>query len=62
MNKMYECFKICKCAKCQRIKINCAECKLSVAKTKECADGGIKECENFVLEDNLQKLLEEGRK
>ena len=48
----------CKCAKCQRIKINCAECKLSVTKTKECADGGIKECENFVLEDNLQKLLE----
>ena len=44
---MNNCINKCLCAQCKKIKKNCAECKISVMKTKECLTTGIKECENF---------------
>lgn len=37
----------CICKECKRIKINCAECKYSVERTKECLETSIKQCEYF---------------
>lgn len=45
---MYSCTNRCICARCKRIKSNCAECKYSVEKTKECLETGIKECKYFI--------------
>ncbi len=49
--KMYNCNQSCLCKKCTRIKRNCAECKISVNKTKECLENGIKQCESFIEDE-----------
>lgn len=49
MIKMYDCKNRCLCARCKNIVRNCAECKISVDRTKECLiKNGIKQCEKFV--------------
>ncbi len=54
MSKMYDCFDICLCAKCKRIKNNCAECKYNLEKIKECTEKGIKECKYFRRSDLIE--------
>jgi hypothetical protein len=51
---MYDCFDICLCAKCKRIKNNCAECKYNLEKIKECTEKGIKECKYFRRSDLIE--------
>lgn len=50
---MYSCEGKCLCATCAKIKNNCAECKHSVDKTKECLLTGIKECKEFKIRELL---------
>lgn len=45
---MYSCINKCLCTRCIKIVKNCAECKHSVKKTKDCLDAGIKKCEFFI--------------
>lgn len=47
MSKMYDCMEKCICANCSRIEVNCAECRHSIGRTKECVTTGIKECQYF---------------
>ena len=44
---MRNCENRCLCAICTKIIRNCAECKTSVEKTRECLTTGIKKCEYF---------------
>lgn len=55
MNKMYSCINKCLCSRCKNVKGNCATCKESVKKTKECVTGGIKKCAYFVPIEENQK-------
>lgn len=48
--KMYKCENECLCSTCKLILKNCAECKISVDKTKECVTSGIKQCKNYIRE------------
>ena len=58
---MYDCRSRCLCARCKRIFVNCAECKKSVEKTKECLNTGIKQCKDFIERSNDNpELLEKG--
>jgi len=49
---MHNCKNKCLCATCKRIIRNCAECKDSVEKTKECLSDGIKECKNYMSKED----------
>lgn len=55
MSKMYDCINRCLCARCKRIKVNCAECKYSVERTKECVTTEIKECKYFLKEGMINE-------